>query len=161
MTNGLAKLNWNFQHKKQIKCFMKHVKQIYRTNTHNTVTLIGTKGKIAPFFLCDDNPSKTQPVNCFQSTSGTVPLSGSSWLLKQLMTSKHLKPINHLTSSRKKTLWTMLLPRMRSLRKFQQNLKRGKGVEKKKKVTKKKRKEDNGKKKTRKNLTKENTKAKH
>ena len=155
MTNGLAKLNWNFQHKKQIKCLMKHVKQIYRTNTHNTVTLIGTKGKIAPFFLCDDNPSKTQPVNCFQSTSGTVPLSGSSWLLKQLMTSKHLKPINHLTSSRKKTLWTMLL------RKFQQNLKREKGVEKKKKVTKKKRKEDNGKKKTRKNLTKENTKAKH
>ena len=132
MTNGLAKLNWNFQHKKQIKCLMKHVKQIYRTNTHNTVTLIGTKGKIAPFFLCDDNPSKTQPVNCFQSTSGTVPLSGSSWLLKQLMTIKHLKPINHLTSSRKKTLWTMLL------RKFQQNLKREKGVEKKKKVTKKK-----------------------
>ena len=55
----------------------------------------------------------------------------------------------------------MLLPRMRSLTKFQQNLKREKGVEKKKKVTKKKRKEDNGKKKTRKNLTKENTKAKH
>ena len=39
----------------------------------------------------------------------------------------------------------MLLPRMRSLTKFQQNLKREKGVEKKKKVTKKKRKEDNGK----------------
>ena len=56
----------------------------------------------------------------------------------------------------------MLLPRMRSLTKFQQNLKREKGAEKKKKVTKKKRKEDNGKKKkTRKNLIKENTKAKH
>ena len=50
----------------------------------------------------------------------------------------------------------MLLPRMRSLTKFQQNLKREKGAEKKKKVTKKKRKEDNGKKK--KNKEKSNQK---
>lgn len=55
---------------------MKHTKY---TNTSKTVTRIGNKGKIISFFLCDDNYSKIQPANCFQSTSGTVPLSGSSF----------------------------------------------------------------------------------
>ena len=51
---------------------MKHTKY---TNTSKTVTSIENKGKIISFFLCDDNYSKIQPANCFQSTSGTVPPS--------------------------------------------------------------------------------------
>ena len=57
---------------------MKHTKY---TNTSKTVTSIGNKGKIISFFLCDDNYSKIQPANCFQSTSGTVPLSRTSFMM--------------------------------------------------------------------------------
>ena len=49
------------------------------SNTPNTVTIHGKKGKIVSFFVPDDNPSKMQPVNHFQSTSGTPSPSTSSF----------------------------------------------------------------------------------
>ena len=36
------------------------------------VTIHGKKAKIVPFFVPDDNPFEMQPVNHFQSTSGTL-----------------------------------------------------------------------------------------
>ena len=49
------------------------------SNTPNTVTIHGKKGKIVSFFVPDGNPSKMQPVNHFQSTSGTLSPSASSF----------------------------------------------------------------------------------
>ena len=49
------------------------------SNTPNMVTIYGKKGKIVSFFVPDGNPSKTQPVNHFQSTSGTLSPSTSSF----------------------------------------------------------------------------------
>ena len=49
------------------------------SNTPNMVTIHGKKGKIVSFFVPDGNPSKMQPVNHFQSTSGTLSPSTSSF----------------------------------------------------------------------------------
>ena len=49
------------------------------SNTPNTVTIHGKKGKIVSFFVPDDKPSEMQPVNNFQSTSGTPSPSASSF----------------------------------------------------------------------------------
>ena len=49
------------------------------SNTPNMVTIHGKKGKIVSFFVPDGNSSKMQPVKHFQSTSGTLSPSTSSF----------------------------------------------------------------------------------
>ena len=61
------------------------------SNTPNTVTIHGKKAKIVSFFVPDDNPSEMQPVNHFESTSGTLSPSTSCFkemALKKLMLCK-------------------------------------------------------------------------
>ena len=75
-------------------------------NTPNTVTIHGKKEKTVSFFVSNDNPSEMQPLNHFQSTSGTPSPSTSSFkemTLRNLMLCKHLKLVNHLRNSKSKS----------------------------------------------------------
>ena len=75
-------------------------------NTPNTVTIHGKKEKTVSFFVSNDNPSEMQPLNHFQSTSGTPSPSTSSFkemALRNLMLCKHLKLVNHLRNSKSKS----------------------------------------------------------
>ena len=75
-------------------------------NTPNTVTIHGKKEKTVSFFVSNDNPSEMQPLNHFQSTSGTPFPSTSSFkemALRNLMLCKHLKLVNHLRNSKSKS----------------------------------------------------------
>ena len=133
------------------------MKQTKQTNTSKTVTRIGKKGKIISFFLCDDNHSKIQPANCFQSTSGTVPLSRTSFMMP-LKTIDALQTPKTNKSPQKENPLDDVVTLNGQLDKI---LAEAQKAQKEKERNKKKKKEEHGKKKTRKNLTKKNTKAKH
>ena len=83
------------------------------------------------------------------------------WLLKQLITSKHLKPINSLTNNRKKNSLDDVVTSDEKFDKVLAEPQKRERCREEKESNKKKRERKIMENKTRKNLVKENTKAKH